>query len=711
MTAQLSGIERREALYRELLPQLRSPSGDPHREKSYPTGDGRIWSFCPAHPDGTKHHNRSLSLSTKYGVECFAGCEFTAIIDGFNLPHQRPTETERVVPIRQTRRPASASYGEPRHLYVYRDSSGVIVGEKGRWEQDGNKTFRWRKPGGTWQAGIAPLKVNDMPLWGADLVMAAPADQRVFLVEGEKATEACRARGLLTVTCAGGASTTEFGTALDVLRGRVVILWPDNDAVGKGLMQRVAAHLRGLATASLTIAPGGPDKGDAFEYFSGGGTVEELEQMIARGGIEASENRLSEYHIDQDGVISATRPIDETLTLGFHAENLRQERTGVHARVSLTCNGADLAWSNFNVERDEDRVRLVNSAVKALPAAFKGAYDDKILKTDLDRFCRGLWDAQIEDMMPSMVGGTLEPTAPSFLLYPFVLAEGGTIIFAPPGRGKSYTLLLMAVCLDAGSEVLWLPVKRSKVLFINLERGARSVADRLGNVNAALGLRRDRPIPMINRRGRTLADVAQAAIRHIRKYGTEVVFVDSISRAGSGDLNENNVVNKIIDQLNAMCPAWVGLAHTPRSDESHLYGGVHFEAGADIVACLLSQQEDDGPLGIGLQITKQNDVGRTPQWLMRLDFNGFGLSSVRPARPGEFTEIESGARKTNKEQIREYLADADTSRCSATEIGKELGLPRHEVARILNGDPLLFVKLEKRGREQIFGLLASEVGA
>lgn len=406
-------------------------------------------------------------------------------------------------------------------------------------------------------------------------------------------------------------------------------------------------------------------------------------------------------YIEEGSALVKRRVADAEHTVTFRAEGVRQERTGVHSRVSVICNGAMLAWSNFNVEKDEDRVRLANSAYTHLNG-LAAVYPKTHLKNDLDSFCAGLWDAQLAQTMPVEMAGTLHPRPPEFALYPFVLTEGGTIIFAPPGRGKSYTLQLMAASVDAGLTTLWQPVCKRKVLFINLERGARSVADRLGNVNAALGLPRFRSLATINARGRSLSDVAASAERYIGEHDVGVVFVDSISRAGAGDLNANESVNRIIDQLNRMCPAWVGLAHTPRADESHVYGGIHFEAGADVVVQLLSEQEEDGPLGIGLQITKQNDIGRVPLWMMALEFEDTGLARVRRARAGEFPEVEQGRRMTMRQSVIEHLKDLGGP-VDAGSISDATGFSRESIVRLLTKDGA-FVKLGRDGHRVMYGL-------
>lgn len=406
----------------------------------------------------------------------------------------------------------------------------------------------------------------------------------------------------------------------------------------------------------------------------------------------------SDYTADGQG-LSKQRRIDADHTLVFRAEAIRQERTGVHARLSITTSkGAPLAWSNFNVERDEDRVRLCNSAYKHLKG-LESIYPDKVLKADLDGFCVGLWEAQVAQNMPELMRGTVTPQPPAFLLRPYILTEGGTIIFAPPGRGKSYTLMMMAVSVDAGLAELW-PCKQTRVLFINLERGAKSVADRLGNVNDALVLERYRPLATINARGKSLTDVAAAAERYVKENDVGCVFVDSISRAGVGNLNDNQDVNRICDVLNRMGPAWVGLAHTPRSDETHLYGGIHFEAAADVVVQLLSEQEEDGPLGIGLQITKQNDIGKVPMWIGALEFGATGLNAVRRAKPGEFPEVEQGKKMTMKEVVRQHLADVGAQ--SATEIARELSYSRQNISELLSHDTRTFEKAGKIGRDQLY---------
>ena len=409
---------------------------------------------------------------------------------------------------------------------------------------------------------------------------------------------------------------------------------------------------------------------------------------------------MTDYAADGDGYLWQLYP-DPEHRVGIRAQQVRQERTGIHARLEILINGVDVAWSNFNVERDEDRVRLVNSAWHTIGKNGLGSvYFKEYLKHDVDTFCSGLWDAHVGTLRAELMTGDPDPKPPRFFLEPYILEEGGTMLFAPPGRGKSFVELLWAVAIDSGV-CPWWPVTQARVYFLNLERGRQSVRARLGAVNRALGLDPDRPLLTLNARGRTLWDVLPSAKRDIREYGVKHVMLDSISRAGMGDLNENQSVNRIMDGLNALSPSWSAIAHTPRADESHAFGGIHQDAAADLMLQLLTQQEEDSKtLGIGLRITKDNDVGKRPMSILALEFEDV-LRSVRLARPGEFPDIEAHRKQSMRDQVRQYLLLV--GKATATEISDETGFARQSVATLLSKADT-FQRVEKVGKEVFYGV-------
>lgn len=407
----------------------------------------------------------------------------------------------------------------------------------------------------------------------------------------------------------------------------------------------------------------------------------------------------------RDGVYRV-REVGE-LELRFVATRLRMERTGFHAKVAIQCNGVTLAYDTFNVDRDSDRTRLANSAYTKLIGGRpskerpeRADYPLVYLSDDLDHFCAGLGDAYVDQNPVVQMRGALVRKGPDFILAPYILRNGGTICFAPPGYGKSYVLYLMAICLDAGLGDHW-PTDRTRSLVINLERSPESVEQRLGNVNAVLGLDRDRPLDVINARGRTLQDVAMTVQQHIERGGVGCVFLDSLSRSGSGNLNDNDVVNAYCNLLNGFQVAWFALGHSPRGDDSHLFGSQMFDAAADLMVRLNQQEKTGGPMGVSLDLIKRNDVGKQPLWVGAFEFDELGLVRIRRARAGEFGELEAKQTMSMEDRVARYLGQSGAR--SATRIAEELGFNRSNVSDMLaNSDR--FTVVRKEGHSVLYGV-------
>lgn len=402
---------------------------------------------------------------------------------------------------------------------------------------------------------------------------------------------------------------------------------------------------------------------------------------------------------ENDRVI-ASFSINGNGDITFFAEDIRRERSGIHAAVTIGSNGTLLASDDLSISRSEERIKLANSAYTMLP---KDAVEKVILRHELDLFCRDLWTTYLGRFATEALSGEEKPTMPEFLLEPYVLSQGSTLLFGAPESGKSWTALIWAVSLDAGLSQFWPVRQQRRTLFLNLERPAKSVSRRLGRVNEALGLPANRWLWVNNARGRSLADIAEEMRRMVKEEQIECIIVDSISRAGQGDLNDNQSANRITDMLNSFGCAWVGLAHTPRADQSHIYGSVHFDAAADLMVHTTSETLDNDTLGVGLQITKKNDIKNYPMQIMAYEFHpDYGLTSVRRARPNEFIEIEGGQKQSMKQQVIAFIQTTGGS-ADATETSVATGFSRAKVSTLFNSDKA-FVKLPKDGKRQAFGL-------
>jgi len=416
-----------------------------------------------------------------------------------------------------------------------------------------------------------------------------------------------------------------------------------------------------------------------------------------------------EYQRDENGNIQVIIPADG-LSVIYQATNVRNERTGVHATVSIGFreNGrgaVPMDEDTYNVGRREERERLVNGIFKkvAMKTILETAkYDQSRMGMDLMLFQRGLWSFEIGMQEAERRGGAKERTFKPFVINPYVVEGGGTIIFAPPGRGKSWLGMLMCITVDAGINRFW-PVTQGPALFVNLERSAESVDVRLGDINEALFLPRERPLLRLDRRGRSLPDVIDGIQRTVAKEGVSFVMVDSLSRMGYGNLIDNDPANKAMDALNSLSPAaWAVLAHTPRGDETHTFGSQMFDAAADVTVQLMTDDKSrDDALGIGMRVDKANDIkkGRGITQIA-LEFDDFGLKAIRKAGDFEFLEIAAQKKTSATEQVADFLAQFGKS--DAGTIAEELGIDRTTVAKILTNGK--YVSLGKEGRKVMYGL-------
>lgn len=394
-----------------------------------------------------------------------------------------------------------------------------------------------------------------------------------------------------------------------------------------------------------------------------------------------------EYEFPVDGsIVARVQPPEvDGFVMTFRAQGPRLERTGYHATVSIEANVHRLTWGLLNVERSEDRTKLGNAAHKRLqalsPVAAK-AYSAAELKVDLDDFCAHLQQAAEENVRADLLGPQDIPCL-KYLLEPYILDGGGTILFAPPGRGKTYLALCWAIAVDAGLNGMF-KTERAPVLFVNLERSRDSVARRVRAVNVALGLKPNRPLAVLTARGKPLSEIAGAVRREVVQRTAGLIVVDSISRTGFGDLTENAPVNKVMDTLNGLCPSWLALAHTPREDATHAFGSQMFDAAADLMVQLVSQDTDKG-LGLGVKVVKANDVKMGPMEFFGMEMSAEGLTRFWRAGEREFPAL--APEPPLHERIRRLLLSA--GKLTVREIAEELAV----------GDSLVRMNLNQRMRD------------
>ncbi len=643
--------------------------------------DNSFMARCPAHPDKIPSLHITPTDDGKILLKCQAGCQTEAIVTALGI---KMADLFSDAPVAPAPKKIVAEYS-------YQDERGQELFQVIRFEPK-NFSQRHRNGSGEWVWDLKDVKRVLYHLPELTRVLG----ETVYMVEGEKDTDNLWKWGKVATTSPGGANAWHDEYA-DYLVGKRVCLIPDKDSAGMSYARQVANSLFGKASELKVILLPGDKVKDVSDWLEAGGDIELLPSLeLPIEELFASDKpsfRRNDEAIEWDKKVSS-------LLLSFKAEKISEERTGIHARVTISAQHEILSWSYLNVERREDRSSLSGAAHSSLKTDAVYSKDD--LRHDLDSFCAGLWDFYLSRFTPMEMIGDEMPPALTFFLKPYILEGGGTILFASPGRGKSYSALIWAVLIDAGLSIFF-PVTQKRVLFINLERSGESLRRRLSMVNKALGLPPTRPLLTLNARGKSLSNVLPGCRRAIVKHNVGMVVLDSISRAGLGDLTENVSGNRVIDALSSLCPTWLALGHTPRASEEHMYGTIMQDAGADICIQLSSQLKDDGLLGIGYQITKQNDIGIHGQKIYALEFDENGLKAFRVAKSFEFPEIESKNRPDMLTTISEWIANQDLEDATATEVANEFGYNRTVISRLFNQSGK-FKRTRKEKQSVYYGL-------
>jgi hypothetical protein len=218
--------------------------------------------LCPAHDD----QKPSLSVSEGDGgkvlVRCFAGCETGDVLDALGLSIHDLFERGG----HDNGRPNG--HRKPSAIWQIKDATGEVQALHVRYDRDGSgaKEVLWRLPGAR-KWGLEGRKLSTLPLYRSEHVGDWPEDVPVVVVEGEKAADALASVYPAVAGTVTGAESTPGPEALEVLRGRRVILWPDADPPGRAHMERVAeAVLCRASEVRVFEWKGAPDKGDAADH-------------------------------------------------------------------------------------------------------------------------------------------------------------------------------------------------------------------------------------------------------------------------------------------------------------------------------------------------------------------------------------------------------------------------------------------------------------
>ncbi|MGE0227653.1 MAG: AAA family ATPase [Dehalococcoidia bacterium] len=288
--------------------------------------------------------------------------------------------------------------------------------------------------------------------------------------------------------------------------------------------------------------------------------------------------------------------------------------------------------------------------------------------------------------------GDYRTTPPVLVLHPYIPLGGHVALFGPPDSGKTYVSMSMAVSIDAGSSTVWDVRASRRTLYINLERSKDSLAARLGRVNAALGLPGDRSLRVLTTRGMKLAEVEDQLQREIDEEGVEVVFIDALGRAASGSMKDDDKANDVLDLAARLCDTVVFIGHTPRGDESHIWGVIQLDAAFDVMVQATSKLVDPLHRTVKLSVTKANDITRPEPAAVVLSFELAGLTGIERG--------DSGVVPSLADDIETYLKTVESDHVTAIATAVRTENARNAIGHALKNNPDRFEQTNVRPKHR-----------
>ena len=568
--------------------------------------DGWANARCPAHDD----ENPSLGVKedTKTGelvVNCRAGCSREKIFLSLGADGSSPRPKAKSGK-RKKAAGKSPSGGKLVTTYEYRTPEGVPVALKKRYETpDGGKYFVWADPQDAEKRGLpSGLKESDLPLYNADKIRELKPS-RVFFVEGEKAADALeKAYGAVSVCLPGGATTHGIPEEqLEVLRGRKVVLWPDNDEAGRNLMRSLEELLKDVATETTTISPAAPPKGDAFDYVQDKHTKKELKEEI-----ETALKRPTLVEI-LDGY-EVTVP-DAGDTIKFSFLNLMSKPGKIEADILVIRASTKIPYSTRqNLQSSSSREGFVRQLSRHY------GEDAQAWSRLVDAAYREVQATQRDDD-PSEWALAPVPESGAYLVKPIVADDGLTVLFGMGGVGKSYLTALLSIVTATGTEILGLKTNTpGPVIYVDYEASRKRLRRRLRALLRGLGMNPDLsedalPIHYWAGAGSPLVNKVHALRKKYNQSGARLLVVDSVAKACGDDLNKQEIVSaytNAIDRIGATSS--LSLAHITKDEKDKApIGSAYWFNDPRLIWNVKRLGNGNGEMGVALYNRKANDDG------------------------------------------------------------------------------------------------------
>ena len=572
---------------------------------------------CPVHEDRVA----SVSATEKDGrvlIHCHAGCATADILSSVGLTlADLFEEVIRVPEPTPVLRSTSAAA-----VYDYTDLDGTLLHQVVR---GADKSFRQRRPDGAGGWIWSASKTRALYRW-PDLT----GQPVIWVVEGEKDVDTCRAHGLAATTNCGGAGKwkAEETAALVALAPTQVYVVPDHDVPGR---RHAASVVEQLTTAGLSarlvVLPGLQAHGDVSDWFASGGTAARLLDLatappvempvIEHGSIPDLLRSEQTFTKLGEGAYSLEYP---ALGITLRAEQLHRDRDrDLHGELTVTTTlmGAKtidgvLLWSSANFSSQRTRATLAQSCAGRSGAAgldWLGAVETLSLRVQQAE-SEGTPIQPLADYgLPEVVSNWEVSGIPILQRHPMIL-------FGDGGSAKSYLALHIASTLAR---------RGIKVLYGDWEFSPEDHRERLERLCGWDGMPRD-TLHYVRCASPMVSEAARLQ-RHIVQHGIQYFVCDSVGFAVPGRPEDAEHATAFFRAVRQLGVGSLHLAHTTKSlehGEDKPFGSTFWSNGArSMFHIKRSNDAGDGAnvIEVALSHKKSNTSRRLPAFGLRLTFD------------------------------------------------------------------------------------------